>query len=46
LPTIEESDYFYLLHLFSEVDEGEEKMSAEDFFKKYAKPEDIEKLNN
>jgi len=28
------------------VDDEEEKMSAEDFFKMYAKPEDIDKLNN
>ncbi|WP_267913836.1 hypothetical protein [Enterococcus gallinarum] len=32
---IENVDYFYLLHLFSEVDESgsdNERMSAEDFF--------------
>lgn len=36
LNDVEDSDYFYLLHLFSEVDESgsdNERMSGEDFFK-------------
>lgn len=46
LPEIEDSDYFYLLHLFSEVDgSSSDKMDAETFFRMIANPSDIKELD-
>lgn len=45
LNDIEEADYFLLLHLFSEVDEENKEVDAEDFFRSILDPKNLALLD-
>ncbi len=41
---VDEADYHYLLHLFGEVESGEEYVDGADFIKQFLSAEDLVKL--
>ena len=43
---IDNSDYHYLLHLFGEVDNENEKLDGADFIKQFLSADDLQKLND
>lgn len=41
---VDDSDYHYLLHLFGEVEKGDEYMDGADFIKQFLSAEDLKTL--
>lgn len=41
---IDEADYYYLLHLFGEVDKDDDRVDGVDFIKQFLSPQDLKKL--
>ena len=45
LNDVDDSDYYQMVHLFTEVSEEEKQVEAEDFFRTFLSQSDVQKLD-